>query len=192
MQESGIVSCFKGKDADPLSINGGFRDENSNKLVKFELGNLDIGYDYIRIMYSRDTSDLNQNRVTQVYTIDQKFKINKDSKTCDIQITGNEKLLSSTIDELNQQYVILNSTKSTTQYNNILFSSNVTTHPINYTELTNISQEILPYAIKHNANEVIGNINPETYIDDSNAPDKYEYFNTKNIYYHVGYWNEEF
>lgn len=192
MQESGIVSCFKGKDADPLSINGGFRDENSNKLVKFELGNLDIGYDYIRVIYSRDTSDLDQNRVTQVYTIDQKFKINKDSKTCDIQITGNEKLLSSTIDELNQQYVILNSTKSTTQYNNILFSSNVTTHPINYTELTNISQEILPFAIKHNANEVIGNINPETYIDDSSAPDKYEYFNTKNIYYHVGYWNEEF
>ena len=192
MQESGIVSCFKGNDADPLSINGGFRDENSNKLVKFKLENLDIGYDYIKVMYSRDTSDLDQNRVTQVYTIDQKFKINKDSKSCDIQITGNEKLLSSTIDELNQQYIILNSTKSTTQYNNILFSSNVTTHPINYVELTNISQEILPFAIKHNANDIIGNISPETYIDNSEATDKYEYFNTKNIYYHVGYWNEEF
>ena len=58
MQESGIVSCFKGKDADPLSINGGFRDENSNKLVRFKLENLDIGYDYIKVMYSRDTSDL--------------------------------------------------------------------------------------------------------------------------------------
>lgn len=192
MQESGIVSCFKGKDADPLSINGGFRDENSNKLVKFKLENLDIGYDYIKVMYSRDTSDLDQNRVTKVYTIDQKFKINKDSKSCDIQITGNERLLSSTIDELNQQYVILNSTKSTTQYNNILFSSNVTTHPINYVELTNISQEILPFALKHDANGIIGNISPETYIDNSDAPDKYEYFNTKNIYYHVGYWNEEF
>ena len=192
MQESGIVSCFKGKDADPLSINGGFRDENSNKLVKFKLEKLDIGYDYIKVMYSRDTSDLDQNRVTKVYTIDQKFKINKDSKSCDIQITGNERLLSSTIDELNQQYVILNSTKSTTQYNNILFSSNVTTHPINYVELTNISQEILPFALKHDANGIIGNINPETYIDNSDAPDKYEYFNTKNIYYHVGYWNEEF
>lgn len=192
MQESGIVSCFKGKDADPLSINGGFRDENSNKLVKFKLEKLDIGYDYIKVMYSRDTSDLDQNRVTKVYTIDQKFKINKDSKSCDIQITGNERLLSSTIDELNQQYVILNSTKSTTQYNNILFSSNVTTHPINYVELTNISQEILPFALKHDANGIIGNINPETYIDSSDTPDKYEYFNTKNIYYHVGYWNEEF
>lgn len=192
MQESGIVSCFKGKDADPLSINGGFRDENSNKLVKFKLEKLDIGYDYIKVMYSRDTSDLDQNRVTKVYTIDQKFKINKDSKSCDIQITGNERLLSSTIDELNQQYVILNSTKSTTQYNNILFSSNVTTHPINYVELTNISQEILPFALKHDANGIIGNINPETYIDNSDASDKYEYFNTKNIYYHVGYWNEEF
>lgn len=192
MQESGIVSCFKGKDADPLSINGGFRDENSNKLVRFKLENLDIGYDYIKVMYSRDTSDLDQNRITSVYTIDQKFKINKDSKTCDIQITGNEKLLSSTIDELNQQYVILNSTKSTTQYNNILFSSNVTTHPINYVELTNISQEILPFAIKHNANNVIGNIDPNTYEDTSSAEDKYEYFNTKNIYSHVGYWNEEF
>lgn len=192
MQESGIVSCFKGKDADPLSINGGFRDENSNKLVKFKLEKLDIGYDYIKVMYSRDTSDLDQNRVTKVYTIDQKFKINKDSKSCDIQITGNERLLSSTINELNQQYVILNSTKSTTQYNNILFSSNVTTHPINYVELTNISQEILPFALKHDANGIIGNINPETYIDNSDAPDKYEYFNTKNIYYHVGYWNEEF
>lgn len=189
MQESGIVSCFKGKDADPLSINGGFRDENSYKLVKFKLENLDIGYDYIKIMYSRDTSDLDQNRVTSVYTIDQKFKINKESASCNVQITGNEKLLSSTIDELNQQYIILNSTKSTAQYNNILFSANVTTHPTKYLELTNISQEILPFAKRNNANTIIGNINPATYKDPS---DKYEYFNTKNIYSYVGYWNEEF
>ena len=56
--ESGIVSCFQGNNADPFSINGGFRDNNSNKSVSFTLSNLDTGFDYIKVSYSRNTSDL--------------------------------------------------------------------------------------------------------------------------------------
>lgn len=195
--ESGIVSCFQGNNADPFSINGGFRDNNSNKSVSFTLSNLDTGFDYIKVSYSRNTSDLDQNRVTSVVNIEYKFKIVNNK--CNIVISGNEKTSSSTIDELNQQYTILNSVKSETQSNNILFSANVSISDPKYSELTDLSQKILPYVYSIDSKDKIGEISDETYKDISNTKENdithiytHEYYNVKNIYYNVGYWPEEF
>ena len=195
--ESGIVSCFQGNNADPSTINGGFRDNNSNKSVSFTLSNLDKGFQYIKVSYSRNTSDVDQNRVTSVVNINYKFQIS--NQECNIIINGNEKTNSSTIEELNQQYTILNSIKTETQNSNILFSANVSVDKIPYQELTNISQHILPYVYSKDSKSVIGEIDDSNYSDISNITEDNElhhysgeYYNVKNIYYNLGYWPEEF
>lgn len=195
--ESGIVSCFQGNNADPSSINGGFRDESSNKSVSFTLSNLDEGFDYIKVSYSRNTSDLDQNRVTSVTDIDYKFSI-KDG-ICNIIISGTENTSSSTVEELNQQYTILNTVQSETQNSNILFSANVSVSNPRYKELIKLSQNILPYVKVCNAKDKIGEVDSKDYIDRSSLKEDtinnkypYEYYNVKNIYYNLGYWAEEF
>lgn len=195
--ESGIVSCFQGNNADPSSINGGFRDESSNKSVSFTLSNLDKGFDYIKVSYSRNTSDLDQNRVTSVTDIDYKFSI-KDG-ICNIIISGTENTSSSTVEDLNQQYTILNTVQSETQNSNILFSANVSVSNPRYEDLIKLSQNILPYVKACNAKEKIGEVDSKDYTDKSNLKENtinnkypYEYYNVKNIYYNLGYWAEEF
>jgi hypothetical protein len=59
--ESGLVSVFMG--VDPQSVNTGLRDENSLKGVKFLLSNIDIGYQYVSIYYTRYTADVDSNLV---------------------------------------------------------------------------------------------------------------------------------
>jgi hypothetical protein len=59
---------------------------------------------------------------------------------------------------------------------------------VDYTNLTNLSLYIYPEGVKKLSSEVIGTVNPKDYT----TTDGGEYYNTKNIYYHVGYWNEEF
>ena len=193
--ESGIVSCFQGNNADPSSINGGFRDESSNKSVSFTLSNLDKGFDYIKVSCSRNTSDLDQNRVTSVTDIDYKFSIKDD--ICNIIISGTENTSSSTVEDLNQQYTILNTIQSETQNSNILFSANVSVSNPRYEELIKLSQNILPYVKACDAKDKIGEVDSKDYTDKSkedpiNNKYPYEYYNVKNIYYNLGYWAEEF
>ena len=192
VQESSIVACFQGNDKDPFSINGGFRDMNSNKSVRFTISDIDTDYAYLIVYYSRVTSDVDQNRVVEVKKINKQYAI--DNKlTLDLIITGAESTLNSTIDELNEQYTILNSVKTTAQQSNILFSGNITTNIPHNKELIELSRDILPFAQTDSAINVIGDINGKDYKDTSTTTQTgYEYYNTQNIYYNVGYWNEEF
>lgn len=192
VQESSIVACFQGNDKDPFSINGGFRDMNSNKSVRFTISDIDTDYAYLIVYYSRATSDVNQNRIVEVKKINKQYAIDNKS-TLDLIITGAESTLSSTIDELNEQYTILNSVKTTAQQSNILFSGNITTNIPHNKELIELSRDILPFAQKKLAKNVIGNVSGKDYKDTSTTTQTgYEYYNTQNIYYNVGYWNEEF
>jgi Xaa-Pro aminopeptidase len=50
---------------------------------------------------------------------------------------------------------------------------------------------MFPYMHTDDANTLIGSVSTDTYLDTNDVNTNYEYYNTKNIYYHVGYWNEE-
>jgi hypothetical protein len=75
----------------------------------------------------------------------------------------------------------------------------VTESDTHYKDLTDLSLAIIPSCTKQLSKNIIGKINTETYKDDSGLIESEsdhhflnEYYNTKNIYYNVGYWNEEF
>ena len=55
--ESGLVSVFLGNT--PQSIESGFGNQNSKKLVKFTLSNIDSAYNYVKVYYSKETSGFN-------------------------------------------------------------------------------------------------------------------------------------
>ena len=54
--ESGTVCCYVGSVNSPTSIRGGIMDEDSNKIVKLTLENLDTAYDYVKVYYTRTTA----------------------------------------------------------------------------------------------------------------------------------------
>jgi hypothetical protein len=53
--ESGLVTLHIGALNTPTSIRGGEQDENSGKSVSFTLTNVDSGYDYVTVYYTRAT-----------------------------------------------------------------------------------------------------------------------------------------
>jgi len=122
--ESGVVSCFKGNDADPFSIDGGFENENSGKNVSFKLTNIDPSYDYMIVDWSRSTSAVNNSRKTMIKTISKTYPVINGE--CNIIITGDEETEDITADSLNSQYTVFGSVKSMAQAQNMLFQANVT------------------------------------------------------------------
>ena len=49
---------------------------------------------------------------------------------------------------------------------------------------------MLPTLEKQDSKNIIGQVDYD-YQDDSSITNSYEYYNTKNIYYNVGYWDNE-
>ena len=196
--ESGIISIFKGKDGDPFSIDGGIENMNANKSIHVTVENIDTVYRYINVYYTRSSSAFDSGRTTLAYKIDKKFPII--GKKCDIVINGNENTTSIPLSEINSQYFVSNTVQAQAQCQNILFLGNVKSQDPQYADLTNLSYRIYPTGIRKEAIKLIGHINPETYQDDSDEllgseekpKNKNEYYNTKNIYEYVGYWNEEY
>lgn len=178
--ESGLVSIFKGNTL--KSINSGFRDEDSDKSVKFLITNIDPSYQYINIYYTRSTSDLDQNAVVSAYKIDQKFPVNN-SLECYIHITGNEPKTEITIDDINPIYLIADQVQTQDQCQNRLFFGSIHTKSINYTELQDLS---LRFTLK-----------PDTSKEYTPVPHLYNtsilntYSDPRFIYNYTGYQNHE-
>ena len=184
--QSSIVSCHIGNIRDPFSIRGGMENENSYKQVEFKLTNLDPAYSYVSVYYTRATSSQDQNITKEVYKISKQFNITNQRAV--VNITGFETVYLSSEEELNAQYVVVDSAKTQTQCNNMLFLGNVKETDIDYEELTDLALRITP-ELTHVG---IGHIN-EKYIEDSstNINRKYEYYNVNNIYNYLGYWDDE-
>lgn len=180
--ETGIVTCHIGGVNDIGSIKGGVKDENSNKLIKFTLSNVDSGYSSVRVYYTRYTSDIDGIQVHKNYLIDHKFPII--NTQCSITITGYEATSEISDNELNVQYNLIESAKTAAQCQNMLFMGNVNKVDIPYEDLINLSLRVypIPFAV-----DSIGNVTHE-YSDTTN---QFEYYNVKNIYNKLGYWDEE-
>lgn len=195
--ESGVVSIFKGNDSDPFSIDGGVEDMNANKSIQFTLTNIDSSYHYIKVYYVRTSAAKNQGAVQKAYSIVKTFEI-KNADNCNILISGDDQTTDIDINEINQQYQSISSVKTQAQCQNILFQANTTELDINYLDLTDLSLRITPKVIKTDSKNIIGYVNQADYtdtitnLDGSKHQFNYEYYNTKNIYYNVGYWNEEY
>jgi len=177
--ESGKVICHIGDINQPTSIRGGNQDENSNKLIKFRLNNLDLAYDYINIYYTRTTGDEN-NEIIKTYKIDDKFKINK--LNTEISITGYENHIIINDNEINIQYTNFDNAKSAENCQNITFIGNITKDYSIYQILEKYSLFITPSI---SVDENIGNLSykyTEQFSDTG-----YEYYNVNNIYYRLGY-----
>lgn len=186
--ESGIISCFIGGDRDPFSIDGGFRDQLASKSISLTVSDIDSSYDYIKVYYTRSTSDVDSNRVVTAHEIDRKFPVRNNS--CNVIITGSEETKDIPVSNINIQYSIIDKTKSQTVCQNMLFLGNSCKPDMMYKDLSDISLRLLPYLIESDSERFIGKTSYD-YSDLSNQSYSHEYYNTLNIYNKVGYWNEE-
>lgn len=186
--DSGVVAIFKGNDCDPFSIDGGISDENAFKAVSFQLNNIDYSYNYITVYYTRNTGDSYQTRSTKAYKINDKYIVKH--QICTINVTGLEDSTEIPISEINNQFFQANKAKTSAQCQNRLFLGNIAKPDIPYRDLTDLSLRMLPTLEKQDSKNIIGQVD-YNYQDDSSITNSYEYYNTKNIYYNVGYWDSE-
>ena len=180
ISESGLVSLFIGSS--PSSCRSGFRDESSNKMVKFILSNTDISYPYVYVYYTRSTSDINTNKTTSAYKIEQKYIINE-SGICDIIITGLEEKTEIPISDVNPMYLLCDNVKTQTICQNRLFFGNVQQKSLDTQDIADKSLYFLPYIqTKQYESELTKN-----YVTKGSSG----YFDTTYIYNYTGYWDEE-
>ena len=180
--ESGLVSVFIGFGY-PSSIYTGVKDENSYKNILFNLTNLDTAYSFITVYYSRYTAELNDNFSTEYYKINKKFLINS-AGSSSIVITGYEETSVIAASDINLNYNIVDSVKTSTVCQNRLFLGNVHKPDILYEELADLSLRFLPYLKQELYN---AEITEEYNLTTSNQG----YYDSKYIYEKTGYWGEE-
>lgn len=208
--ESGLVMCHMGQINSPHTIRMGIENENTEKSVKFKLSNLDGAFDYLIVYYCRTTSGEDGSDLITYHKILNKFPINQ--KNIELTIYGNEPTQLVDDSEIKLQYYICDAAKTQAISQNRLFLGNITEPYINYELLQQFALHIIPYPIY---GPTIGNLSPEytevqkghtTYKilkynpNNTNIPFQpqqkrkygYEYYNTINIYYNLGYWPEEF
>lgn len=178
--ESGLVSIFKGNTFN--SINTGFRNERSNKSVKFLLANIDTAYPYVQVYYTRATGDINTQASISAYKIEQKFLVNNSSLS-DIFITGNEETTEISIDQINPYYQIANNVQTQAQCQNMLFFGNIQSNTVNSKELSDIS---LRFTATVNSSKTYKHVPHDYSVSVNNT-----YADPKFIYNYLGYQKEE-
>ena len=181
--ESGLVSVFIGTN--PQSTNTGVRDENSIKSVRFKLSNIDIGYSYVKVYYTRYSADIDSNLIVQAKRIDKNFLINN-SGVCTILITGDENETEVTLEEINSSFDVIQNAKTQCTAGNRLFMANVHKSKIEYDLLSKLSLCFCPYKTEE-PYPLIDGID-ENYNINSVS---HGYYDTKYIYDKTGYWPGE-
>ena len=80
--ESGLIPVFMGFDGDPFSIDGGIKNQNSNKGIQLQLTKLDSSYNYLKVYYVRYFADYQQNRVSECKKLVKRIPINSGILYC--------------------------------------------------------------------------------------------------------------
>ena len=181
--ESGLVSIFIGET--PKNIQSGIEDQNSNKLAKFYISDIDSSYSFVKVYYTRATSAYNEKSITKAYEIDKKYIVK--NGRCDITVTGTEQIIDIDITEINQRREYYTTAKTQTICQNRLFLGGLTKAPIDYRELADLSLRFVPTL--NTSNEFKLGLD-ETYRSNSREVE-FGYYSVKNIYNKVGYWPDE-
>lgn len=179
--ESGLVSIFIGTTPD--GVHTGFVNQDSHKLVKFYLSNIDSAYQYVNVYCTKVTSGYQQESVTQAFKIDKKFLVNN-SLTCDVVITGFEDFIEIPLTEINVQYNIASAVDTQATSQNMLFLGNIKKPNIPYKELSDLSLRFLPYR----KTESYKIDQTKDYIINSV---EHGYYDPNFIYNKTGYWENE-
>ena len=182
--ESGLVSVFIGSS--PYAVNTGIRDENSIKSVKFNLSNIDIGYSFVKVYYTRYSADVDGNLVVSAKRIDKNFLINS-SGTCSLLITGDELETEVTIEEINSSFDVIQNAQTQCTAANRLFMANIHKSKIEYDLLSKLSLCFCPYKTE-SVYELFNDGIDETYSIRSKSDG---YYDSQFIYDKTGYWPGE-
>ena len=180
--ESGIVSVHIGSINNPASMRGGQMNENSGKMVQFHLSNIDSGYDYVTVYYSRATSADNYQRTVVATRVINRFRVRQ--SVCNVHITGTEESELIPVSSLSQDFFLASAAKTQAICQNMLFLGNVQKYTPPYERLAKLSLGFLPYYESVDEATALG-----TSLDYGYGSGGY--YNTYNIYNKVGYWNEE-
>ena len=215
VQESGIVQIHIGDIKDPSSMRMGLQDENTSKSVKFKLSNIDSGFDYVHVLYARSSSGNDQAAVTTYYKVDYDYPVVNNQ--CEIEITGNERIIGTSEQQFYVNYADINSVKTQAVLNNVLMFGNVDTPIHDWDALRRMTWKIIPsygtesnvgyvdndyvfnqdrYVSSWSADELLRksdkkSIKLKDTIKDPSADNSYVYYNPQNVYYKIGYWPDE-
>ena len=181
--ESGLVSVFIGNT--PKAINTGIRDENSIKSVRFKLSNIDIGYSYVKVYYTRYSADIDSNLVVSAKRIDKNFLINS-SGICSILINGDENETDVTLEEINSTFDVIQNAQTQCSAAGRLFMANIHKTKIEYDILSKLSLCFCPYKTEETYPLTDG-IDVNYHISSVSEG----YYDTQYIYDKTGYWPEE-
>ena len=166
--ESGTVTCYIGSVNSPTSIRGGLMDENSNKIIKLSLNNIDSAYDYVKVYYTRTTSGPDGVMVYTAHKIARDFVIK--STECEITLSGYDNTTQISIEEINSQYFLASTVRAQAQCQNRLFMGNISRPEIPYKELKDLALRFIPSVVMNNS---IGYVD-QNYKDSSGG---FEYYN---------------
>ena len=180
--ESGLIPVFIGSDRDPFSIDGGIKNQRTDKGIRLKLTNLDKSYNYIRVYYVRYFADYSQNRVYECKKIYKRYPVN--SGTMFLQITGNEETEAMDANLLNIQRFNPQHVLTQAQCKNMLFFGNIVKNTDNYRELTDCALRIIPRIALDSTFETVDN--------EYKNLNSYGYYNSLNMYNKVGYFDQEY
>lgn len=162
IEESNAVSIFFSQND---KVYGGQLKQITDKLIKFNLTNVDTSYHYLHVYFSITSGE--HDSETTFYKIINKYNIN--NTTMELIITGYENMIETTIDILNLKYETCDTIKTQCQIQNMMFFGNINKNIINYKELEDLSLRIYPTLYEKQIDK----------IDFYTEP--------KNIYSNVGY-----
>ena len=180
--ESGLIPVFIGNDGDAYSIDGGIKNQLSNKGIKLKLTNLDKSYNYLKVYYVRYFADYQQNKVYECKKIYKKYAIN--SNTLVLQITGDEEAEDLDPNILNISRFNPKSILAQAQCKNMLFFGNIVKNTDNYKELQDCALRISAKLELEDFENVDYDYYGKGYYDSFNMYNKVGYFN--NEYYRFG------
>jgi len=111
------------------------------------------------------------------------------NEECEITITGKEKIIGISAEELYTDYADIESVKSQSVVNNVLFFGNIKKQEHDWNALRIASWKII-YSCGSEPN--IGSIDRNYGLIQGKTGEDYGlYYNTYNSYYKVGYWPDE-
>ena len=184
--ESGIVSIFNGNVYDPKSISGTLSDEKTDKAINLKLLNIDDSFYKFYIYYVREYSDVNGSLLTEAKQIKNPFELSAEECT----ITGFEETIDISVEELNINYLLVDSVKTQAQVQNMLFFGNVASTIIDHATFQDISYHIGVNLTQEKSS--IGWVDENYETQPTDGILQSEYYSYKNIYYKLGYWPDEF
>lgn len=189
LAESGIIQCHVGKVNDPSSIRMGMEDELTDKAIKLQITDIDLGFDYVFVYFSRNSSGNSNALSTSFYKVAKPYPVSY-NRTCNIVFNGLEDILQISADVIDTNYADIASVNAVAMSKNVLLFGNVNSSYHDWSALQQISWKIHTEVVASDDLSV-GSLN-YAFKDLLRHDDRQcGYYNTLNTYYRLGYWPDE-